>query len=442
MILIDISTFLARLHPLIVHLPIGFLLLAVIFQLFSTFKPYENLKPAVAVTLLLGFMAGVLACLFGYLLSLSGDYDPDTLQNHMFSGISLTVISGILFFSTTPKFSALYALPRKVFTVLLIGLFFLISYSGHLGGTLTHGSGYLNARVLTEQKRPKPARVELAYIFEDVVHPILENKCAQCHQDGKLKGSLSVENLQSLLKGGKSGAAVVPGKTAESELFQRISLNPEHEKFMPSDGKTPLTKIETEILVWWIDKALAVEEKQLNKLKGNEAIRPQIASYLRMESTDPLKGAAAIAQHINPDIPAKLNLALVENLRNKGLMVRVMLQKPVMLDITLPSGSGIKINTFKEDLVKVAKNIIWLNLSDNAITDKELDFLKLLVNLEKLRLEKNPLTGEVSNQLLSLKHLKAVNLNETSISNAGLNKLTLNPNIKNIYSWKTSAISN
>ena len=45
---------------------------------------------------------------------------------------------------------------------------------------------------------------------------MLEKTCAQCHEGSKLKGRLSVETLASLLKGGKHGPAVVPGKPMES----------------------------------------------------------------------------------------------------------------------------------------------------------------------------------------------------------------------------------
>ena len=70
--LLDIVTFLGHLHPLVVHLPVGFLLLAFIFELASYIKKDLQLKQAIGFILLLGFIAAVLACIFGYLLSLNG----------------------------------------------------------------------------------------------------------------------------------------------------------------------------------------------------------------------------------------------------------------------------------------------------------------------------------------------------------------------------------
>ena len=49
MILLDIPGFLGHLHPLVVHLPIGFLLLALVFDLLSYFNRYAYLKTTVSV---------------------------------------------------------------------------------------------------------------------------------------------------------------------------------------------------------------------------------------------------------------------------------------------------------------------------------------------------------------------------------------------------------
>jgi Leucine-rich repeat (LRR) protein len=113
-----------------------------------------------------------------------------------------------------------------------------------------------------------------------------------------------------------------------------------------------------------------------------------------------------------------------------------MLHQPVMLDITIPPGMSASINSIKPILQSIAKNVIWLNLSNNGLTDNDLDFLAGMTNLEKLRLEKNPITDKILTQLSGLKHLEAVNLNETNVSEAGIEKLKQVPGIKRVYQWK------
>lgn len=441
MILLDITTFSGHLHPLIVHLPIGFILLGAIFDILSYSKKFRNLKPAVSTALLFGFISAVLACIFGYVLSLSGDYDKEVLKSHKFSGIILAVLAGILYFITTGNEKRPVLIPGKLFSVIMVGLVVLMSFSGHLGASLTHGNDYLSVQTLTRKVRDKPTSVENAMIFEDIVQPIFQNKCAQCHRDGKLKGNLSVESLPALYKGGKTGPAVVAGKLNESELYRRITLDADHKEFMPKDGKTPLTKSEVKIIKWWIEKANAIGEKRIAELKDTDPIKPQLASYLEIDgiaSQD--EEEHAFTQVINPDIPLRIDTLHVSQLRKKGFMVRFMLKKPVMLDITLPAGSGLKAVEFKNDILALANNIIWLNLSSNDFTDNDLLFLKSFTNLEKLRLENNPLTDQVSNNLLDLKQLESVNLNRTKITDASIVILKRNPAIKKIYTWDTDVV--
>jgi len=431
--LLDLAIFSGRLHPLVVHLPIGFLLLATVFELISYFKKYEYLKASVSFTLLLGFISAVLACIFGYILSLSGDYESAELNDHKISGISLALISGLLFLISNRTFKKIPAIKRSVFTVLCVLTMALMSYTGHQGGTLTHGAEYLSMEVLTQEARVKPESVEQAMIFEDVVHPILIQRCSQCHRAGKMKGELSMKTLADLQKGGKNGPAIVAGSLNESELYKRITLDPEHEDYMPSDGKTPLTKSEVEIIKWWIEKGMAVNGKKISELKNTQSITPLIASYLKIGDVG--KQADPEYPISNPNIPVFTNLKLLDSLRNLGLNIRVMQHQPLMLDITLHEGKGMQIQSIKPGIKSIAKNIIWLNLSGNNLTDKDLDFLPSMINLEKLRLEKNPVTDKIIPLISALKHLEAVNLNETGISKAGVEQLKKMPSVKRVYEW-------
>lgn len=422
MLLLDLPTFLGHLHPLIVHLPIGFLLLAALLDLLSHSKRYIHLGHAVPFILLAGFISAILACIFGFMLSQTGDYDADLLEKHKIAGIALTVLSGLLYLLTKK-------LPARIFTFLLLAMVVLVSYGGHLGGGLTHGTDYLSLTSLSQEERKPPISPDSALVYEDIIHPILEKKCAQCHQGSKLKGKLSVGTLQTLLKGGKHGPAVTPGKLTESELYKRVTLDPSDEHYMPSDGKPPLTKQEVAIITWWIEKAGAAVGVKITAYKNS-------GLATTTETADDSTGLPI--QHLNPEIPQTLNPSLVDNLRKKGWMVRTMLQAPAMLDVTLPPGSRKKTSQVKDELAGLEKNIIWLNLSDNGFIDGDLAFLKQLSNLEKLRLEKNPLTDNISGDLAELRHLTAVNLNETKITNTGLARLEKNPTLKKIYTWRTA----
>ncbi len=437
MMLLDITTLIGHLHPVVVHLPIGFLALAILFELLSYFKKFEQLKIAIPITIFVGFITAVLSCIFGYLLSLGGEYELSQINNHKIAGITLAVASGLLFISTTDFVKKIFSIPRLIFSSLCVVVLLIMIYTGHQGGSLTHGSDYLSIKLINEPIRKKPSSVAEALLFEDIVQPILIQRCGQCHREGKMKGQFSVQTLETLLKGGKTRAAIVAGSLNKSELFNRITLDPSNEKYMPADGKTPLTKAEIEIIQWWIEKGLATKGKKIAELKVNPEIQSKIAAVLGIgNSTAVSETAITENSKINPEITALSNTALIDSLRNKGVNVRLMLHQPVMLDITIPPGMSASINSIKPILQSIAKNVIWLNLSNNGLTDNDLDFLAGMTNLEKLRLEKNPITDKILTQLSGLKHLEAVNLNETNVSEAGIEKLKQVPGIKRVYQWK------
>src|SRR5204863_9776170 len=58
---------------------------------------------------------------------------------------------------------------------------------------------------------------------EHDVLPILLLRCTACHGRNKQEGGLDLRRRESILKGGKSGPAIVPGKPLESLLVKRVA---------------------------------------------------------------------------------------------------------------------------------------------------------------------------------------------------------------------------
>lgn len=87
-----------------------------------------------------------------------------------------------------------------------------------------HGA-ILSAGELTPQQRDQ---------FENDVRPMLVSQCIECHGDTKQEGGLRLTSLESLLEGGESGPAIVPGKPDESLLIEALR----YESFeMPPTGR-------------------------------------------------------------------------------------------------------------------------------------------------------------------------------------------------------------
>lgn len=92
-----------------------------------------------------------------------------------------------------------------------------------------------------------PGEAEQLRFFETDVRPILVKRCYACHGESKQKGSLRLDALETMLGGGESGPAIVPGKPEESLLIEAIN----YESFeMPP--KEPLPPEEIAVLTRWV----------------------------------------------------------------------------------------------------------------------------------------------------------------------------------------------
>lgn len=85
--------------------------------------------------------------------------------------------------------------------------------------------------------------------FEMKVRPILANRCYGCHSTAPL-GGLAVDSRNGLLKGGKNGPALVPGKPEESLLIQAVAHT--HEKMKMPMGAPRMPESEIAILTEWV----------------------------------------------------------------------------------------------------------------------------------------------------------------------------------------------
>lgn len=434
--LLNIETFFGRLHPLIVHLPIGFLLLGVIFSLLSLKEKYKPLYAAVPVSLMVGSISALFACVTGYILSLKSDFDGEMLDNHMWAGIFTTAISFLAYFISVKKIPLSLLRHSKALTITLVIMSVLIGMTGHMGGSLTHGPDYISSSVLWDSEKQKApiTDVNQAFVFADLIHPILQNKCGNCHNSSKKKGKLSVGSFDALIKGGKHGAAIKPGDVPGSEIVKRISLNPKDKKFMPSEGKTPLTQEETAILKWWIEKVASSTDQKFIAVKAPDQIKQYATAYFGIESGNHPDGRPAVSISA-PATPKDV----IEKLRAAGFAIKYLNFKPDLLDVTMPPGTaGKNISDHLTQLLQVKDNILWLNVAGNNVSDNELQLINQFKNLERLRIDNNPITDNGVAKLKELNSLKSINLHKTNVTKDCLSSLSRLTALKKVYVWNTA----
>ncbi len=87
--------------------------------------------------------------------------------------------------------------------------------------------------------------------FDHEIVPMLRKHCAECHTGDKKKGGFSMNTAAEFLAGGETGAAIVPGKSAESLLVKLVTAIDRDERMPPK--RDSLTPAEVATLSAWID---------------------------------------------------------------------------------------------------------------------------------------------------------------------------------------------
>jgi mono/diheme cytochrome c family protein len=105
------------------------------------------------------------------------------------------------------------------------------------------------------------------------IHPILQQHCAKCHGTDKDRGGLRLHTRDLVLTGGDSGAAIVPGKSGDSLLIQRVTHRDKNER-MPKDAPS-LSDAQIARLKRWIDEgATGPTSKADDGKKSHWAFQP------------------------------------------------------------------------------------------------------------------------------------------------------------------------
>jgi uncharacterized membrane protein/mono/diheme cytochrome c family protein len=428
MMLLSLPDLVGRFHPVLVHLPIGILLLACFFQWLVLKPKFAVLQPAIPVMMFWGMLGAVLSCISGYMLSLSGDYDEELVGRHQWMGIFTAILSLILY--------VLYklSLGEKIARWISLSIIFLITFTGHLGGSLTHGSDYLTEGLNSRNDggsalKPIP-NIQEAVLYADVVQPLLQSRCYGCHGPNKQKAKLRLDKQELILKGGKEGKTVIPGKTDESKMIERLLLPSEDEDHMPPKEKPQLTQGEIALLHWWISGG-ADFTKKVKDLPQTDKIKPILLA---------LQTGIAGEEKKATDVPeasiSKADEKAVKRLKQAGVMVMPVSQNSNYLSVSFVTAGG-GADSLVKLLEPLKKQLVWLNLNNAAFSDAALIEIAKLTTLTRLQLSNTAITDKGLTSLQTLQQLQALNLVGTKVTAAGVSQLKDIKTLKNLYLYQT-----
>ncbi len=414
----SLVTLLGRFHPLVVHLPIGILFLLAAMEVLSWVPRFPRIPDGVrSVILILGAVSAVVAALFGWWLARDGEYEATLLYRHRVLGVAAAVLAMAML--------GLHLLRwRRAYTVTWVVTVALLTVAGHYGGSLTHGSDYL---AFSFGKKDETKNIADVGVFDDVIHPILQQRCFACHGPTKSNGDLRYDSWEALAKGGKNGPSFKPGDSSASRMIQRAHLPLESKEHMPPKGKPQLTDDELALLEWWIDAGASKDLKLL-------------AAELPVYLTEVLAERFPGLRPPVPDRAASLASAL-ELERTLGVTIRPLAAEgPWFAANARLTGSQFG-DAQLEALAPVALALSSLDLGETAVTDAGLEVIASMKNLRRLSLDRTRITDAGLQSLSGLKSLEYLNVHTTAITDAGLSALKPLTQLRSLYLWQTKVTS-
>ncbi len=426
--LLTITEFIGHLHPALVHLPIGILLIALLLIRLSSKKKYNVSPQIINLVLLIGAVSAVLACITGYLLSLGDDYETSRVSWHMWMGIAVAFTSIVLYIRiANRKLDITY----KILSATLLILIFI---TGHLGGQITHGDNFLSLSLIGNNDSipidAKPiVNVQQAKVYRDIVQPILYNDCYSCHGPYKQKGGLRLDNFVLIMKGGKDGKVINTQIADSSELIRRLLLPKEDDDHMPPRQKHQPSEKQIALLHWWIQQG-ADTGKHVKDLQQPEKLKP-ILLALQNDHKE-----IKAPENIPKDPVEKADGKTIEQLKNKSVIVMPVAQNSNYLMANFVTATAINDNDLAL-LLPIKRQLVWLKIGDTKISDSALTFIGQCTNLTLLQLNNTNITDAGLVQLKNLSQLQSLNLVGTKVTAQGIAALKGLKKLQSLYLYQT-----
>lgn len=451
----ELWPFVGRFHPLFVHFPIAFLVLAGALRLLAWrgrrrvggTSPPDPHAPfvfryelAIAPLLAVGAVSAIVAATTGFLLGTSGGYGGETYLRHQLAGFTVAAAASLAALTAFARGVTPGGLWARVHVVALTLTLVAIVTAGHLGATLTHGDGYLTehappavrwvlARVGLDAPAPPPAPAfDRALVYASLVEPVLRERCVNCHGASRAEGGLRLDSAEALLKGSQDGPVVSPGRADRSEIVRRLWLPPSHADVMPPAGQRPLAPAEAALVRWWIDRGARVDAKV-----ADAELTPDVLPAIEAVFGPVERGGPTLPRVTLPP-PDR---AAVAKLTSAGVSMVPVASGTPFLHVHATNARQTFDDRTLALLEPIASYVLWLDVSRTRITDAGLESVAKLTNLTRLDVHHTNISDAGLARLAPLTHLESLNLYGTAITDAGLDHLKGLTALRALHLWQT-----
>ena len=262
-----------RTHLLLLHFPIALLFAVLAIEIVLRKRlPSDRRREMTSAVLLAAALGAVVAAATGLLYAQAEDFHGRELVligQHRIAGIVTAVLTVAAFVAHRRADLRVAYLPMLAVATIAV------TFTGHRGGELVHGEGYVLKALDAKKeggKEDSPDRIVASDgedPTEDVrlrwpegtvpehpdylkdIKPLIDRSCLKCHGPEKRKSGLRLDKKRYAMKGGETGLAIVPGDVEKSLLTKYIQLPADDDDVMPSRGKL-LAQSEIETLKKWV----------------------------------------------------------------------------------------------------------------------------------------------------------------------------------------------
>ncbi|MEP4076547.1 c-type cytochrome domain-containing protein [Haloferula sp.] len=462
--------YLGRFHFVILHLPIGMLLLVILMEFGKLFR--RDKGSSTLIPIFFTAASAVVAVIVGFLLYQSGNDNSELIQDHMWWGIGFASAT-IAAFMVKNWVDFAGGRGNFLYFLILLGCAGVMGVASHDGGESVHGKGYLrkeepaDVRELINQipgveqlpiegkeekdedeepaEEPVKAEVESVsseeqVVFADIVQPILDQKCVSCHGEDKQKGKYRMDSYKALLAGGKEGEGFEPGNAEDSNMIFRIHLPEDDDEHMPPEDKEQIEEHELAILEWWIDSGASPDAK-VSEVEMPDEIKAAISNIVPAEAVKAKEEAKEEAKVEEADKAEEVRKEL------SGKVEELQGEFPSALSFESKTSSGLVFTAVSmrdkfsdAELAKlepVMYGLVSLDLSASKVSDKGVGSIVAAKNLKMLRLSETEISDASMETIAGLVNLESLNLYGTGVTTSGVSKLAGLPKLKKLYLWQT-----
>lgn len=158
--------------------------------------------------------------------------------------------------------------------------------SRHLRLLLPVSLAVLLLPAFARAEEPTPDQVKF---FEAKIRPVLSKSCYRCHSlaEGRSKGDLTLDTKLGWQKGGKSGAALVPGSPDQSLLIQAVRYDDPDTQMPPPEKGDKLSSQQIADLEAWVKmgapdpRTAAAPHRDISKISDglSESMRDSVKTH-------------------------------------------------------------------------------------------------------------------------------------------------------------------